>query len=95
VNRNLYELSYADVYGFFKLYYLTWNTTYTVPRVSTSQAGISVVIEINSMGDATHNLYIGVGALKSAFLKEVSSKTYIIFENDAHTAFLAADPRSV
>jgi hypothetical protein len=91
-NIDLYKLSYYDIYGFFRLYYLDRDTAYASPQVSTSQAGISVVLEIDTLGDSAHNLYFGEGALPSAFLREVSSSCYTLFENDHHIAFLVANP---
>lgn len=91
-NRTLYDLSYTDVYGIYRLYYLSPTTAYSIPRVSTNQAGISLVVLVNSMGNSIYNLYLGEGTIKSAFLAEVSSKAYTVYASDAHTAYLAANP---
>jgi hypothetical protein len=89
-----YDLSYNDIYGFFRLYYMEAKSAYASPPISTAKADIALVVEIISMGDTTYNLYMGEGPIHSNFLREVSSKTYIIFENDELRMFLAADPRS-
>jgi hypothetical protein len=91
-DRDLYYLCYEDIYGFFRLYFLNPNTAYASNRVSTQEAGISIVIEVNKMGDSAHNLYFGEGTLHSNFLGEISSSTYMMFRNDDFTAFLAAEP---
>lgn len=89
-NRSLYYLSYGDIYGFFRLYFVNSSDAHAFPRVSTNEAEISVVIEINSMGSAAHNLYFGEGVLQSRFLASVSSDGYSIYQNDYCTAYLAA-----
>jgi hypothetical protein len=91
-NKDLYDLSYGDIYGYFRLYFLDSTNVYASPHVSTVEAGISIVIEINSMGHTTYNLYYGQGTLKSRLLEDVSSNAYVLYENQDYTAFLAAAP---
>jgi len=89
-DRSIYDLSYGDIYGFFRLYFVNSSDAYASPKVGANEAEISVVIEINSMGSAAHNLYFGEGVLQSRFLASVSSECYSIYQNDYSTAYLAA-----
>lgn len=90
-NRSLYYLSYGDIYGFFRLYFVDPNDAYAPPRVSANEAGVSVVIQINSMRSAVHNLYFGEGVMQSRFLKSVGNECYSLYQNEYCTAYLVAE----
>jgi len=89
---NLYLLSGGDIYGFFRLYYLNSSSAMIGPTVSATEARIMLVVEIDRFGDSITNPYLHEGLIKSSFLKEVSSDSYVVYRNNDYSAFLAAMP---
>ena len=90
----LYALSWQDIYGFFRLYFK--NEESPILRdtiVSCGEARISYVVEIINLGDTLSNPYLHEGSIKSRFLEEIGSGTYITYKNDMYQMFLAADPQ--
>ncbi|UCE92294.1 MAG: hypothetical protein JSV90_03940 [Methanobacteriota archaeon] len=84
------SLSWGDIYGFLRLYFI--DSGYAIgPEVSASEAGISVVIEIALLGDSLGSRFT-YGVLPSMFLKEVSSETYLLYEDGEFLTYLAAIP---
>jgi hypothetical protein len=88
-DRSLYELSWSDIFGFYRLYFEDPDSALLYPKVSAQEAGIHYVVEINSMGDYVPNIYMGEGVMPSPFLRELSADSYVLFENDRYQAFLA------
>jgi len=88
---NRYRLS-SDVYGFWRLYLTEQASAWTLPQVSTGEANISIVVQINSMFGYVGNLYTFEGTLKSAFFNEINQNTYVLYEDNLYTANLAVVP---
>lgn len=89
---NLYTLSWVDSFGFLRLYLRDPGSAAFLPRVSTSEANITLVVELLSLGDQIRNPYTLEGSMRSRFLEEVSSSTYMMYEDGETCAFLAAMP---
>lgn len=92
-NSEGYELAYmswGDIYGVLRLYFIDSSYTLT-PRISTNEANISVVIELLELGNLLGPRFASA-LLPSPFFSEVSSETYIIYEDNEFRAFLAGRP---
>lgn len=84
------SLSWGDIYGFLRLYYQDQN--YAIgPRVSTNEAGISVVITMSVLGDRVGPRFT-YGVVHSPFLEEVMSETYVLYQDSEFQSYLAATP---
>jgi len=88
----LYNLSWSNIYGFFHLYFINDRAEAWIggPYVSTDQARITIIVEINAIGDKLANIYMGEGVLPSPFLRAISSNCYILYENEMYRSLLIA-----
>jgi len=91
-NHTLYQLSWYDIFGFFKLYFQDENCSYMNPHISTNQAGIELVVEISYIPGRAPNAYAGQGTIPNKFLQEMGTLSYSIYENTDYRVYLAAMP---
>lgn len=92
-DRELYDLSMIDTYGLLRLYFKDPSSSYVLPKVSYHDAGIGLVVEMNSLGSEIRNPFTHEGTVNCGFLSEVASETYVVFRVSEYSTYLTADVR--